>query len=278
MANRLFKVGHLCAASIENNVKLIYPHFNDYRKYFQATRDNDFNGYKISLDFHDNPTLNGIVKSGFLAFNYLTKYLIRSSFLHRNFTGSGRELDLSDPAVKKILRSKLTILNGWNIRDRNSFNKHRDKIRELFQPASEYRDNIDNFFKSLGKEPGFLVGVHIRHGDYQKWMEGKYYYPFETYAMICRQIEAGLAAQDTPCRFVIFSDDNVDLAVFEELDCVKGPGKAIEDLYSMARCNLIVGPPSTFSMWASFYGSVPLYHIENPERKVSLRDFKVHSE
>lgn len=278
LANRLFKMGHLCAAAIENDIELIYPHFDDYRKYFYSTQANDFNGYKISLAFHDNPALNGVIKSSFIAFNYLTKYLLKASFFHRNFTGTEQELDLSNKSIQKIIQSKLTILNGWNIRDRKSFNKHRDEIKKIFQPASVYQANIDAFFENMHEGQLFLIGVHIRHGDYKSWLDGRYYYPFEIYANICRQIQKEMDSQQTPCRFIIFSDDNVDLGYFDGLDCINGPGKVIEDLYSMAKCNLIVGPPSTFSMWASFYGSVPLYHIENPERKVSLQDFKVHSE
>lgn len=276
LANRLFKVGHLFAAAIENNVFLIYPHFDDYKKYFQATETNDFGGYKISIRFHKNPFLNRIIKSAFIAFNFATKYAFKKSFFHRNITGTDRELDLD--AIKQILKSRLTILNGWNIRDRKSFNKHKDKIRKIFQPAPAYQKNIERFFNHLNGKPSFLVGVHIRHGDYKNWVGGKYYYPFETYAAICRQINQELSAQDTPCTFIIFSDDQVDMSLFEGLECVKGPGQVIEDLYAMSRCNLIIGPPSTFSMWASFYGSAPLYHVEDPGRKVSVRDFKVHSE
>lgn len=44
----------------------------------------------------------------------------------------------------------------------------------------------------------------------------------------------------------------------------------VEDLYALSRCNYIMGPPSTFTMWASFIGDVPLrivkYSNENIER------------
>jgi hypothetical protein len=38
-------------------------------------------------------------------------------------------------------------------------------------------------------------------------------------------------------------------------------GSAVEDLYSLARCDYLLGPPSTFSLWASFYGNVPLHQM-----------------
>ncbi|MGQ0657567.1 MAG: hypothetical protein ACT4NU_05635 [Chromatiales bacterium] len=36
-----------------------------------------------------------------------------------------------------------------------------------------------------------------------------------------------------------------------------GAGVPIEDLYALARRDLIAGPPSALTQWASFYGKVP---------------------
>jgi hypothetical protein len=47
-------------------------------------------------------------------------------------------------------------------------------------------------------------------------------------------------------------------------------------MYSLAKCDLIMGPISTYSTWASFYGKVPLYRIDNPENPVSLDNFKIY--
>jgi hypothetical protein len=45
---------------------------------------------------------------------------------------------------------------------------------------------------------------------------------------------------------------------------------AVEDLYAFAGCDLLVGPPSTFTAWAAFYGEVPLLHVEDPRAPLSL--------
>lgn len=50
----------------------------------------------------------------------------------------------------------------------------------------------------------------------------------------------------------------------------------IEDMYSLAECDYIIGPPSTYTMWASFYGEVPLYMVDNPSLKPVLSDFKFY--
>jgi hypothetical protein len=38
-----------------------------------------------------------------------------------------------------------------------------------------------------------------------------------------------------------------------------------------------MGPPSTFSMWASFYGNVPLRILKYKEEKINLGEFKIIS-
>jgi hypothetical protein len=34
-------------------------------------------------------------------------------------------------------------------------------------------------------------------------------------------------------------------------------------MYVLAACDLILGPPSTFSIWASYYGQVPLMQLDS---------------
>ena len=52
-------------------------------------------------------------------------------------------------------------------------------------------------------------------------------------------------------------------------------GVAVEDLYALAGCDLLIGPPSTFTQWASFYGKVPLYHAWSPDAAPTRDDFAV---
>jgi hypothetical protein len=50
--------------------------------------------------------------------------------------------------------------------------------------------------------------------------------------------------------------DHVDLPL--EYTICSGAG-AVHDMYTLAACDYIVGPPSTFSGWSSFYGSKPIF-------------------
>ena len=53
-------------------------------------------------------------------------------------------------------------------------------------------------------------------------------------------------------------------------------GSELEDLYTLAACDLIVGPRSTYSGWASLYGDVPRYVIEDPDAIPAAEAFEVH--
>ena len=58
---------------------------------------------------------------------------------------------------------------------------------------------------------------------------------------------------------------------FVLMDWTPGPGTEIGDLYSLAACDYIIGPPSTYTQWASFYGQVPRFvHNRKYEEKSGM--------
>ena len=52
--------------------------------------------------------------------------------------------------------------------------------------------------------------------------------------------------------FLICSDWPQDAATFARFKVTFGTGDLIEDLYAFPRCDYLIGPPSTFTLWASF--------------------------
>ena len=78
-----------------------------------------------------------------------------------------------------------------------------------------------------------------------------------------------------PVRFMVCSNEKQDLSQFEGLDVAFGPGHPVEDMYAFAECDYILGPPSTFTMWSSFYGNKPLYMLHKADESFALTDFKV---
>ena len=74
-------------------------------------------------------------------------------------------------------------------------------------------------------------------------------------------------------RFLICSNEPFDTKQTNQ-NIIRIPeADGITDLYGLANCDYIVGPPSSYSQWASLYGNVPLCLILYNEQKVSLKDF-----
>src|SRR5579864_7047234 len=75
--------------------------------------------------------------------------------------------------------------------------------------------------------------------------------------------------------FLICSDERQEAATFAPFPVTVGQGTLLGDLFSLAGCDYVVGPPSTYSLWAAFYGRKPLYHMIEPEPPRDLSSFMV---
>ncbi len=78
------------------------------------------------------------------------------------------------------------------------------------------------------------------------------------------------------CSFWLSSDEPLNIHNFKNFDIYfDSQPHFITDLYTLAQCDYIIGPPSTYSMWASFYGNVPLLKIFSAVEEMSLVKFEV---
>ena len=75
--------------------------------------------------------------------------------------------------------------------------------------------------------------------------------------------------------FLICSNTKVNAESFPGMSVIKGTNHELEDLYAFSKCDYLAGPPSTYTMWASFYGDVPLYQMHDPNSAFSIEDFKI---
>lgn len=75
--------------------------------------------------------------------------------------------------------------------------------------------------------------------------------------------------------FLVCSDEPIPAGAFDGFDVVSGPGHELHDLYALAACHRILGPPSTYTTWASYYGAVPRYTIYDPAQPFDAASFVV---
>lgn len=164
-------------------------------------------------------------------------------------------------------------VRGWSTR--NNLDNHKKagrSVYDLFLPNEEITEKVNSTFENAKKDSDILVGVHIRKGDYKEWLEGKFYYGDEVYESFISQIEKLLAPHKV--TFFISTNEDFSETIKEKHRILRiEKGNMAHDLYGLSKCDYIIGPPSTFSKWAALVGNVPLNHIYNSEKPISLKDF-----
>ena len=282
LCNRLFNAAHLLALAIERKHTFVNVAFYDYADCFQATQQDILCRYPVRKGFIQNYKPVGMVlyylTYCFACFVYYLPRLAVNGLRWRTIRGpaGGDDLVLDVPSFPLLNglpdTAHVIFFQGWNLRAHHSLQKHGDRIREYFTPLPRYRARVNEFILTAREGCDVLVGVVIRHGDYRTWLNGQYFYSLETYAALMKQVEELFGGRKT--KFIICSDEEQDTTVFAaaKMDFCFRSGHMIENLYSLAECDYIVSPPSTYGMWASFYGKVPLYLIDDPAQRISTTD------
>lgn len=187
----------------------------------------------------------------------------------------GNSLTMLDgPEVgARIGSAGIVFIHGWSFRAPHLVKLHAEKIRSFFKPAAVYLLPSRQAVESLRRDADIVVGVHIRHGDYAAFQEGKFFFPSSRYAAWMHEV-----AEQFPQRkvsFLVCSDEPRHASEFPQLSVGFGPGFPIGDLYALAECDYILGPMSTFSQWSSFYGAKPLLLLESGNERAGLDRFGI---
>lgn len=255
--------------------------FDEYSKYFQA----------CSLDtFCRYPKKGSLAKSNELRtilffINRITLKLLRKlKFFQSPFHciviadlpeyqfGEDKYYELNSPTFQSLARRKpFVFLFGRFFRDYTNFEKYKDVIRDYFRPAIEIQDKVDKLLSSARKDSDFVIGVHIRRGDYEQFAGGRYFYSPVQYAQKLEALQTEIAPKRI--NFIICSNEIITGSVFKNVNFIIGSGHIVGDMYALSQCDFILGPPSTFSLWAAFYGNKPLCQIKDMSKQVTMEDF-----
>ena len=86
---------------------------------------------------------------------------------------------------------------------------------------------------------------------------------------------AELAGQFPGCKvsFLVASNEPRSASEFPGLSVGFSTGVPIEDMYALAECDYIMGPVSSFTQWASFYGNKPLRHLRERDMRLEREHF-----
>lgn len=278
LANRLFVFSHFIALSADAGVQISDLAFDEYAPYFVGTKDDPFCRFPPRSSERRALSARFSRRWFYWTANRLAAMTARLGLLHRWIEvvriDWWETFDIYQPDFIEKTRKKTVIVQGWLFSAGGALAAHKQQIRQFFTPDEEFKRRIDHFMETLRDGPDLVVGIHVRHGDYARFLGGKYFYGHHTYARVMDEVAALFAHERV--RFLICSDQIQQVGKFGEHDVVLGPGHPVLDLYCLASCDRIAGPPSTFSLWASFYGDVPLYMIKDEVSSPSLGSFKVY--
>lgn len=280
LANRLFYFSHFIANSLEYDYRLINPSFNDYKEFFTATSTNDFGNYNISLSITFSDQIDEVMRK---AVNVVQKVQIRplrkipGFYFHeiRSYDAAPRSFDMNDTEFVTSAKNKVVFIDGWLYRDYRNFEKYSPVLRNIFAPLPKYADQVQEVIHRCRQHGDTVIGVHIRRGDYKAYNDGKWYYEDAVYYSKMRELKRQLESQGRSCVFLVCSNETFDKANYRGLSIFNEDRHFIVDLYALSQCDYLIGPPSTFSLWASFYGEKPLLHLDEASKEVVLSEFQV---
>ena len=167
-----------------------------------------------------------------------------------------------NPAFKEKLRQaelagKPIYFDGQNFANPIGIKKYHRQITTLLKPKDKIMQTVENFLKPY--KNFYLVGVHIRQGDYKRFRQGALYFSQKEVAERLRYYLTNIHNGKKKVKFLLFSDETINFSFFGGLNVEKGIGSAIEDLFTLSKCNLIIASKSSFSSFAAYYGNRPLF-------------------
>lgn len=285
LANRLILFANIIALAEEQGHRLINFTFHSYSEFFEGTRRNIYCQYPAPkrrswLDLI--PGVATLLRKSRIPYR-LTRLASR---LNERFTPFGsavvtlREVP-GCPVMRldgagcqaKIRDAKVVFVYGWHLCAPGLVQKHADAIRTYFRPVEKYEIASRRVVERLRLNADVVIGVHVRHGDYRVWRGGRCFFPASRYAAWMQDLAAQFL--DRKVAFLVCSDEPRHGGEFPGLVVEFGADGPVADIYALARCDYIFGPKSTFSLWASFYGGKPLWHIGDRSEPAKLESFRV---
>lgn len=184
--------------------------------------------------------------------------------------------------IKRFLNSryvrKLGFLPSWPLRKSHQyFPIVKSDLRKIYKPNEDVCHSVERAIQKYKNNGYFVIGVHIRRGDYKEFEGGRYYFEYTDYRDMMFNLTK--VFKEEKVAFFISTNEKYDSSIFKNFVlCEVGGNTVAHDLYALSLCDRIIGPLSTFSRWASWYGDVPLAFFDKSNMQLSKDSFSVISD
>ena len=272
LGNRLALFSHFIAFAREHRLTVANAAFEDYATRFVTTDADIFCRYPPARSWlKPNPKRREwVYRLAARAVRELSRRPL--PFIH--ICRLDRDVPfVLDADFARIARRKIVFICGYLFRMPDTLAESAPVLRDYFRPQEETMQAVSRSIQAAREGCDILCGVHIRHGDYREYVGGLHFYTTAEYAEIMVRAKALFPGRKV--AFLVCSNEPQEAAPFHGLHVSFGPGDLVEDMYALAACDYIIGPPSTFTVWSSFYGSVPLCCLMSADAAFTLEDFQI---
>lgn len=257
MCNNILQYAHAYAWGKENHIPVISMRFAYKYRYFDV----------CNIKYHR------------WAVYVFAKILIKLRLIKYFFLDSPDDIT---PGVLDELKSrKMAAIDGWHFRFPELFLKNEEEIRSLFAFKPVIVKRMQDYISQKAEGMDIRLAVHIRRGDYKKWMGGKYFFNDDVYIEHIRQF-LNCFPNKKVVVFICTNDHNLNINCYRNAvnteSVYLSKGNEAEDLFLLSQCDYIIGVKSTFSLMASFYNNRPLYWISDKDKPLQIENFSSFEE
>lgn len=288
LGNRLLLSANLIAAAREHGVQLLNPSFAGYAQYFESTANDLWCRFPVAYPVDESagqvdesagqvsappsPALRtALYKAVYLSGRTLSHLRMTRFPFHIIRITDEQRYDLQSPDfIGKAQGGRPVLVSGWKFDAGKLLQKHADTVRQFYRIRTEHQHRIDELMQAVRARGNHVVGVHVRQGDYAKFQNGRYFYSVDQYVAAMKRIRNRFS--DRQVVFLVCGNVPLGDTDFGDLNVCLGTGQIIEDMYSLAACDTLIGPPSTYTGWASFYGRVPFRWMESADEAFDVID------
>ncbi len=270
LGNSLSTFANLIGFSIRTNTPVIYPQLMEHAELFDFSKvamPYSFSPVPISIDHSGLHALQNFIASAMEGYydGYMRavrtvppEWLSHLGGLSNATVFLRYDMQFSDWGVYESTvstcasKGNAVVLPGaywWQYRDMPV--EAAEAIRERL-PIKHTDMQYSRSARMRDAASGLRIGIHVRLGDYQNFMDGQYYWSIDVYAGLMQAMSRELGSQ--PHVFVLCSNGEWTSDHLDGLSCCYERGSSFDDFVALSKCDVIVGPPSTYANWAAFLG------------------------
>jgi len=267
LANQLWNFISIYAYCLEKKYQCLNYSFFEYGNKFGLSSGSKIIDFVFFKPFKNKVTRRYAKKTIFFRKLYKMFYLLLIFFLKKRVfiyepnNYSPYYLPTTNKNENEFLKIEKKFdtiyLCGWLFRNAEGIVKYRQAILDYFKPEKEISDKIEKKINELKIKYNKIIGVHIRQGDYKTFKQGIYWFDQREVRKIINQYIEHFQIDVKGALFFIASDGKIDNQYFNDLNYLISEGNAIEDLFSLSKCDIILGSDSSFGDIAAYFGNIP---------------------